>query len=65
MAMLSLDQIAELRRGIEALQELSALYRARNYHSYQDRADLERREIRLEQIKKQLRDCTRVRPALD
>lgn len=60
MAMLTCDQIAELRREIEAIQELNALYRARKDHSYQDRARHERRKIRLEEIKQKLLDCAPV-----
>ena len=59
MTMLGLDQIAELRKEIEAILELDALYRARKNHSYQDRADHERRKIRLEEIKQKLLDCAR------
>jgi hypothetical protein len=45
--MLSRDQIAELRREIEAIQERNAHYRARKGHSYRDRAAHERRKIGL------------------
>jgi hypothetical protein len=62
MAMLSRDQIAALRREIEAIQELNAIYRARKDHSFRDRTDNERRQIRLEEIKQKLLDCTRVTP---
>jgi len=57
MKMLSRDQIAELRREIEAIQELTALYRARKHHGWRDREDHERLRVRLEQIKQKLRDC--------
>jgi len=57
MKMLSRDQIAELRREIEAIQELNALYRARKHHGWRDREDYERLRVRLEQIKQKLRDC--------
>jgi hypothetical protein len=60
--MLSRDQIADLRREIQAIQKLNALYRARKDHSYQDKVGHERRKIRLEEIKQKLLDCTRVTP---
>jgi hypothetical protein len=57
--MLRRDQIADLRREIEAIQELNAIYRARKDHSFRDRTEHERRKIRLEEIKQQLLDSTR------
>jgi len=60
MAMRRRDQIGELRCEVEAIEELNALYRARKYHGYQDRAGHERRKVRLEEIKQKLLDCTRV-----
>jgi hypothetical protein len=42
------QRIAELRREIESIQELNAIYRSQKYHSYQDKAAYEKRKIKLE-----------------
>ena len=48
------EQIAELRREIEGIEELNALYRYRKNHQHQDQAAYERRRVRLEEILRQL-----------
>ena len=47
-------RIADLRREIEALKELTAIYQAQKYHTSRDIAAHERRLMRLEEIKQQL-----------
>jgi hypothetical protein len=46
-------RVADLRREIEAIQELNKNFRLRG-HSRQDRAAYQKRKIRLEQIKQEL-----------
>jgi hypothetical protein len=48
------QQIAELRREIEGIQEMNTIYRNRNVHGHQDRVTHEQRMIRLEEIMRQL-----------
>jgi hypothetical protein len=48
------QQIAELRREIEGIQELNTLYRTRRSRGYGDQADYDRRRARLEEIVRQL-----------
>lgn len=63
--MLSREQIAELRREIEAIEELNTIYRAKKNHGYRDREEHERRKVRLEEIKQQLLHSTRGTPGSD
>jgi hypothetical protein len=48
------QQIAELRREIEGIQELNTIYRNRKLHRHEDQAAHDRRRIRLEEITRQL-----------
>lgn len=48
------QQIAELRREIEGLQELAKIYRSKKAHTRQDRVANELRIVRLEAIMKEL-----------
>jgi hypothetical protein len=48
------QQIAELRREIEGIQELNTIYRKRKPHGHQDQVAHERRMFRLEEIMTQL-----------
>jgi hypothetical protein len=48
------QQIADLRREIEGIQELNRIYRYQNFHTHQNQAAKERRKVRLEEIVKQL-----------
>jgi hypothetical protein len=48
------QQIAELRREIEGIQELNTIYRNRKPHGHQDQVAHERRMFRLEEIMRQL-----------
>jgi len=50
----TVQRIAELRREIERIQELNAIYRSREHHSYPERAAHEKRKVRLEEIKQEL-----------
>jgi hypothetical protein len=48
------QQIAELRREIEGIQELNTIYRNCKPHGHQDQVAHERRMFRLEEIIRQL-----------
>jgi len=48
-------RIAELRREIEDIQEQNQIYRSKGKHpGHRDRADNERRIVRLEEIRREL-----------
>lgn len=47
-------QIAELKREIEGIQELNALYRVQKPHRHQHQVAHERRKVRLQEIVRQL-----------
>ena len=47
-------RVADLRREIEAIQELNKIFREQKSHSHQDRDAYEKRKIRLAQIKQEL-----------
>jgi hypothetical protein len=49
------QRIAELRREIEHLQEQNRIYRSKGKHpGHRDRADNEKRIVRLEEIRREL-----------
>ena len=48
------EQIIELRREIEGIQELNAIYRSQRFHRHQDQLAHEKRMVRLEEILRQL-----------
>jgi hypothetical protein len=48
------QQIADLRREIEGIQELNMIYRSQKPHRHQDQAAHEKRKVRLEEIVRQL-----------
>jgi hypothetical protein len=50
----TVQRIAELRREIECIQELNAIYRSQEHYSYPDKAAHEKRKVRLEEIKQEL-----------
>jgi len=50
----TVQRIAELRREIERIQELNAIYRSQEHHGHPDKAAHEKRKVRLEEIKQEL-----------
>jgi hypothetical protein len=49
------QRIAELRREIEQIEERNRIYRSKGMHpGHRDRADNERRLVRLDEIKREL-----------
>jgi len=48
------QQIADLRREIEGIQELNAIYRRQRLRRHEDQAANEKRKVRLEEIMRQL-----------
>jgi hypothetical protein len=48
------QQIAELRREIEGIQELNMIYRSQRPRRHQDQAANEKRRVRLQEIVRQL-----------
>jgi len=49
------QRIAELRLEIERIEQLTRIYRSKGkHHGHRDRADNEKRIVRLEEIKREL-----------
>ena len=57
--MLNIQEIAALRREIEGIHELNVIYRSQKHHTFQAKAAMEQRKVRLEEIQQQLVDSTR------